>query len=167
MKATIAKSFKHSAHKTREAPENFASFIDILTNYIEHTNLDVKRCALESLGQVAHNNELKNLLHDRYESLVTLAITQTPYKKEYEVTIDLGAFKHVVDHGIPIRKAAYGLLENICDKFQFNQTHVVDAALAGILDPSEEVLGQVMSFLNKLYILCPLIVTGKTDKLVT
>jgi len=87
-----------------------------------------------------YNNDLNGLLHDKYEKLVKLTIAETQYKAEYVSTIDLGAFKHVVDHGIPVRKAAFALLENICDKFQFNQTDVADATIACILDPSEEVL---------------------------
>ena len=140
VKATLAKSFKFAAHRAREVPLNLAEFIEILTNFISHDSVDVKRNSLDSLSQIARNNELKHLLADKYEGLIDLAIQQTPHKKEYEVTIDLGAFKHVVDHGVPLRKAAYALLENICDKFQFNQAAVVDAAIAGVKDPSEEVL---------------------------
>jgi hypothetical protein len=39
-----------------------------------------------------------------------LALQETPIKKELQTVIDLGPFKHTVDNGEPIRKAAFSLL---------------------------------------------------------
>lgn len=96
------------------------------------------------------NNHLKVLLDQRVEEVVHLALSETPIKKELVVTVDLGPFKHTVDNGVQIRKAAFGLLENMTDKFSFNQTQVVEAVTMGFSDNNEDVQVLCLSLMNKL-----------------
>jgi cullin-associated NEDD8-dissociated protein 1 len=51
------------------------------------------------------------------DALVKQALEETPVKKELIKTVDLGPFKHTVDTGVPIRKAAYNVLQNLLSKF--------------------------------------------------
>ena len=67
------------------------------------------------------------------------ALRETPIKKELIVTVDLGPFKHVVDQGAPIRKAAYSLLQNIAVSYSFNQTELIQSVINGIVDTNEDV----------------------------
>lgn len=80
----------------------------------------MKRNALQSLGQIVFNKDLKVLLNEKLEELVHIALQETPIKKELIITVDLGPFKHIVDNGAQIRKAAFSLLENISEQFSFN-----------------------------------------------
>lgn len=88
---------------------------------------------MNSLSQVAYNKYTKKLLQkeNAYLSLIKESLAETPIKPELIVTVDLGPFKHVVDHGATIRKSAFSLLENICEKFNFNQSDVADAVING------------------------------------
>lgn len=40
--ATIAKSFKFAAHKTKDPPKNFETFVEFLIKLIEHKDLAIK-----------------------------------------------------------------------------------------------------------------------------
>jgi cullin-associated NEDD8-dissociated protein 1 len=40
---------------------------------------------------------------------------ETKLKPELIQEVDLGAFTHKVDEGLPLRKAAYGLIETLLD----------------------------------------------------
>jgi hypothetical protein len=62
---------------------------------------------MDSLSQIAFNYDLKYLLAEKYSYIVESALKETPIKPELIVTVDLGPFKHIVDHGAPIRKSAY------------------------------------------------------------
>ena len=53
--------------------------------------------------------------HD-IDKLVKVTIMETSIKPELITEVDLGPFKHKVDEGIPIRKAAYGLLDTLIEK---------------------------------------------------
>ena len=72
--------------------------------------MNVKKNAIDSISQIAFNSYLNVLLSDDLETLVKLALLETPIKKELITTIDLGPFKHTVDNGAPIRKSAFSLL---------------------------------------------------------
>lgn len=78
----------------------------------------------------------------------------------------MGPFKYNQDHGAPIRKAAFVLLENMTEKFTFNQSDVVDAVINGFQDSNEDVQQQCLRFMNRLLVICPNIVLSKIDKLV-
>ena len=120
--STIAKSFKFAAHKTKDPPANFTTFVESLIKLIKHKDLAIKRNCMDSLSQVAYNKRTKKMLQkeNAYLDLVKESLSETPIKPELIVTVDLGPFKHVVDHGVAIRKSAFCLLENICDRFNFN-----------------------------------------------
>lgn len=117
--STCARSFKFSAHISKN-PSLFEPFIHILIKLIGEKDLAVKKNSLESLSQIVFNNHLQVLLEDKVEEVVVISLAETPIKKELIITVDLGPFKHTVDNGSQIRKAAFTLLENISDKFSFN-----------------------------------------------
>jgi cullin-associated NEDD8-dissociated protein 1 len=48
--------------------------------------------------------------------LVKVALYETIIKPELITEVDLGPFKHKVDEGIPIRKAAYLLIDTLIEK---------------------------------------------------
>lgn len=116
MQLTCTKSFKYSAHSAAQAL-HFAPFIMILLHKIDSQDLSLKEYALDSIGQIAFNSNLCNLLYEHREDIVSLALLETPVKKDLVKTIDLGPFKHTVDHGVPIRKSAFNLLQNMMSKF--------------------------------------------------
>lgn len=68
-----------------------------------------------------------------------LSLAETPVKKELIKTIDLGPFKHTVDHGVPIRKSAFYLLQNLLNRYQVRQTEIIDAVIGGFGDSNDDV----------------------------
>jgi cullin-associated NEDD8-dissociated protein 1 len=109
---------------------------------------------------------LKGLLSENVEGLIGITLQETPIKPELIVQVDLGPFKYNQDHGAPIRKAAFVLLENMTEKFTFNQSDVVDAVINGFQDSNEDVQQQCLRFMNRFLVICPNIVMSKLDRLV-
>ena len=93
--STIAKSFKFAAHKTKNPPDNFATFTENLIKLIAHKDLAIKRNCMDSLSQVAYNKYTKKMLQNQnaYLTLVRESLAETPIKPELVVTVDLGPFK--------------------------------------------------------------------------
>ena len=91
---------------------------------------------------------------------------ETPIKKELIVTVDLGPFKHTVDNGSAIRKAAFSLLENMVEQYSFNQLQVVDAVIQGFQDSNDDVQVLCLNFMVKLIAICPMIVINRIDRIV-
>ena len=67
--------------------------------------------------------------------------------------VDLGPFKQKRDHGVPMRKAAYGLLEILFDRCgdYIDVDKIVDAVVnLGLADLAEEILIPNLNILAKL-----------------
>ena len=103
--------------------------MQILLNLTSKNDLEVTKNCLQSLNVIAFNKSLKMCLKSRIEDVVQVAMRDTPIKKELIITVDLGPFKHTVDNGAPNRKAAFSLLETICEQFTFNQYQVSEAVI--------------------------------------
>jgi len=87
-------------------------------------------------------------------------------KKELVKIIDLGPFKHTVDDGVPIRKSAFTLLQNMSIKFSINYNDVIDAVIGGFADTNDDVQMLCFNFMNKLIVICPMVVISKIDMIV-
>jgi len=126
----------------------------------------VKLAALEALSVVASNKALNALLQKDMGTVVGFALKETPIDATLVETIDLGPFKHTVDKGAPIRKAAFSLLQNLTEAFRSAPTEVIAAATAGIADTSEDVQLLCLVYLNKLLEICPMMVLAQLEMVV-
>lgn len=126
----------------------------------------MKLAALEALSVVASNKALNALLQKDMGTVVGFALKETPIDATLVETIDLGPFKHTVDKGAPIRKAAFSLLQNLTEAFRSAPTEVIAAATAGIADTSEDVQLLCLVYLNKLLEICPMMVLAQLEMVV-
>lgn len=163
--ATCASSFKFSAHKNQN-PQFFVPFVDVLISMIGQDNIEIKKNCLVSLMSIAFNPKLKPCLKDKLAALVQIVLPQTIQRKDYITTVDLGPFKHTIDKGEPIRKAAYSLLETISESFSFNQIDVVDTTIQGLADPCIDIQQQCLALLFKLIAICPSHVISRLDNVI-
>lgn len=82
----------------------------------------VRRVALVAFNSAVHNKP--NLVRDLLPTLLPFLYNETQVKKELIREVEMGPFKHTVDDGLDIRKAAfecmYTLLEQGLDRVEIN-----------------------------------------------
>ena len=96
-----------------ETPETREALKANITTYLALLNdddLDVKRAALLSLNAIIHHQS--DLVQDLLAGHV-LSVLYEATKIVLVRVIDLGPFKHKVDDGLPLRKAAYACMDSI------------------------------------------------------
>jgi len=84
-------------------------FMDLMKDQ----DLDVRRNALLTLNYIAHNKPL--LIRDALPSYLPLVYEESKQKPELIREVDLGPFKHKVDDGLEIRKAAFECMYTLLD----------------------------------------------------
>ena len=151
----VTKSFKYSAFKNSNA-NSFARVVPLLVQQTLSPNIDVKLATLEALSLVASNKALNALLQKDLGTVVGFALRETPIDAKLVEIIDLGPFKHTVDKGAPIRKAALSLLQNLTEAFRSASTEV-------IADTSEDVQLLCLVYLNKMLEICPMMVLTQLE----
>eukprot|EP00850_Spirogloea_muscicola_P001276 SM000004S15146 [mRNA] locus=s4:1584727:1593967:+ [translate_table: standard] len=80
---------------------------------IEDEDRHVRRAAVLTLSTAAHNRP--GLVVDLLPELLPLLYDQTVVKEELIRTVDLGPFKHTVDDGLELRKAAFECVDTLLD----------------------------------------------------
>ncbi|KAL9675175.1 hypothetical protein QQ045_003376 [Rhodiola kirilowii] len=139
-----------------------SSFLMLIKDHDRH----VRRAAVLALSTAAHNkpNLIKGLLHD----LLPLLYDQTAVKKELIRTVDLGPFKHTVDDGLELRKAAFECVDTLLDTCldQMNPSEFIIPYLKSGLDDHYDVKMPCHLILSKLADKCPSAVTAVLDSLV-
>uniref|UniRef100_A0A914VPW0 TATA-binding protein interacting (TIP20) domain-containing protein n=1 Tax=Plectus sambesii TaxID=2011161 RepID=A0A914VPW0_9BILA len=136
-------------------------FLQTLTD----SDLSVRRVALVAFNSAAHNKP--KLVRDLLDILMPSLYAETKVRKELVREVEMGPFKHTVDDGLDLRKAAfecmYTLLETCLERldvFEF-MTHVED----GLKDHHDiKLLTYLM--VGRLSALCPAQVLQRMDKLV-
>jgi cullin-associated NEDD8-dissociated protein 1 len=126
----------------------------------------VRRFALESINAIVHNQP--QVVRNDLEKLHKLTIQETVIRPELITEVDLGPFKHKVDEGIPIRKAAYGLLDTMIEKIPDRSDcgHITEVAIRGLDDSAEECMIICLHLLGRLINWAPAIVVSNLDHLI-
>lgn len=72
---------------------------------IKDTDLNVRRVAIVTLNSAVHNKP--KLIKEYLPSLLPALYEETKVKQELVREVEMGPFKHVVDDGLDLRKAAF------------------------------------------------------------
>ncbi|ETI56808.1 hypothetical protein L916_00738 [Phytophthora nicotianae] len=109
---TAVTSLKYAMTTTAQEPAVNAIFahIDPFLAALEDEDLHVRRAALLVLNTAAHHHAHYLVPYVR-ERIFPVLLKTTEIKLER--VVDLGPFKHKVDDGLPLRKAAYSCVETL------------------------------------------------------
>ncbi|RWR90283.1 cullin-associated NEDD8-dissociated protein 1 isoform X1 [Cinnamomum micranthum f. kanehirae] len=139
-----------------------SSFLMLIRDSDRH----VRRAAVLALSTAAHNKP--NLIMGLLPELLPLLYDQTVVKQELIRTVDLGPFKHVVDDGLELRKAAFECVDTLLDNClnQVNPSSFIVPYLKSGLDDHYDVKMPCHLILSKLADKCPAAVLAVLDSLV-
>ncbi|RDD39311.1 Cullin-associated NEDD8-dissociated protein 1 [Trichoplax sp. H2] len=131
---------------------------------LEDTDPNVRRVALVTLNSAAHNKP--SLIKDMLDVILPSLYDKTIIRKDMIREVEMGPFKHTVDDGLDIRKAAfecmYTLLDTCLDKLDiFQFLNYVEEGLKDHYDI--KMLTYLM--LIRLATLCPNAVLQRFDKI--
>ncbi|KAL3643794.1 Cullin-associated NEDD8-dissociated protein 1 [Castilleja foliolosa] len=166
-RATVVIAVKYSIVERQEkideilSPE-IASFLMLIKDQDRH----VRRAAVLALSTAAHNKP--NLVKGLLPELLPLLYDQTVIKKELIRTVDLGPFKHTIDDGLELRKAAFECVDTLLDGCldQVNPSSFIVPYLLSGLDDHYDVKMPCHLILSKLADKCPSAVLAVLDSLV-
>ncbi|PIN20655.1 TATA-binding protein-interacting protein [Handroanthus impetiginosus] len=165
-RATVVIAVKYSIVERQEKIDEIlypeiSSFLMLIKDHDRH----VRRAAVLALSTAAHNKP--NLIKGLLPELLPLLYDQTVIKKELIRTVDLGPFKHTVDDGLELRKAAFECVDTLLDSC-LDQVHpssfIVPYLLSG-LDDHYDVKMPCHLILSKLADKCPSAVLAVLDSL--
>lgn len=132
---------------------------------LEDPDLNVRRVALVAFNSAAHNKPM--LIRDLLDSVLPHLYAETKIKKELIREVEMGPFKHTVDDGLDLRKAAfecmYTLLDSCLDRLDvFKFLNYVENGLRDHYDI--KMLTYLMT--ARLAQLCPTAVLQRLERLV-
>ncbi|CAF5229508.1 unnamed protein product [Rotaria magnacalcarata] len=82
-------------------------------NGLEDKDIDVRRVALVMFNSAAHNKPM--LIRDLLKELLPKLYNETRVRPELIREVEMGPFKHTVDDGLDLRKAAYECMYTLLD----------------------------------------------------
>ncbi|XP_048590232.1 cullin-associated NEDD8-dissociated protein 1 [Nematostella vectensis] len=132
---------------------------------VQDTDLNVRRVALVTFNSAAHNKP--SLIRDLLDDILPQLYNETKIRKELIREVEMGPFKHTVDDGLDIRKAAfecmYTLLDTCLDRLDIFEflNHVEDG-----LKDHYDIKMLTFLMLVRLASLCPNAVLQRVDILV-
>lgn len=132
---------------------------------LQDPDLNVRRVALVAFNSAAHNKP--SLVRDLLDSVLPQLYSETKVRKELIREVEMGPFKHTVDDGLDIRKAAfecmYTLLDSCLDRLNiFEFLNHVENGLKDHYDI--KMLTYLM--VARLAQLCPTAVLQRLERLV-
>ncbi|XP_076924300.1 cullin-associated NEDD8-dissociated protein 1-like [Bidens hawaiensis] len=165
-RATVVVAVKYSIVERPEKLDSvlypeISSFLMLIKDQDRH----VRRAAVLALSIAGHNKP--NLIKGLLPELLPLLYDQTVIKKELIRTVDLGPFKHTVDDGLELRKAAFECVDTLLDNCldQLNPSSFIVPYLKSGLDGHYDVKMPCHLILSKLADKCPSSVLAVLDSL--
>ncbi|VAI27268.1 unnamed protein product [Triticum turgidum subsp. durum] len=166
-RATVAIAIKYSiVERPGKIDAIMYSEISTFLMLIKDSDRHVRRAAVLALSTAAHNKP--NLIKGLLPELLPLLYDQTVVKQELIRTVDLGPFKHVVDDGLELRKAAFECVDTLLDNCldQLNPSSFIVPFLLSGLGDHYDVKMPCHLILSKLADKCPSAVLAVLDSLV-
>ena len=134
--------------------------LEPLLKLLDDDDLDCKKKALGLVHAAAHNR--LSLLEAHSGFVESRRATLAALKIEH--VVDLGPFKHKVDDGLPLRKAALAALATLVDRKAVQDTaSCVDVVAGALADKNADVQAQAHQLLVKLCALDSASVLAKAD----
>jgi cullin-associated NEDD8-dissociated protein 1 len=164
---TVAVSALRNAAVERVHPvdEPLTELLPQAFQCISDKDVNVRKAGVHLLTAAAHNKPV--LLGTSLDSVLPLVFNQTKPDPELIRTVDLGPFKHKIDDGLELRKAAFeclGVLMARCyDRLDPNI--LLNALVDGLTD-AYDVKMQCHVLLTNLAVLAPGAVSSSLDRLV-
>ncbi|CAI0376789.1 unnamed protein product [Linum tenue] len=166
-RATVVIAVKYSiVERAEKIDEIIFPEISSFLMLIKDNDRHVRRAAVLALSTFAHNKP--NLIKGILPELLPLLYDQTVVKKELIRTVDLGPFKHIVDDGLELRKAAFECVDTLLDSCldQVNPSSFIVPYLKSGLEDHYDVKMPCHLILSKLADKCPSAVLAVLDSLV-
>ncbi|NXS64618.1 CAND1 protein, partial [Pandion haliaetus] len=132
---------------------------------LQDPDLNVRRVALAMFNSAAHNKP--SLIRDLLNSVLPSLYNETKVRRELIREVEMGPFKHTVDDGLDVRKAAfecmYTLLESCLDRLDIYEylNHVEDG-----LKDHYDIRMLTFIMLARLSTLCPNAVLQRLERLI-
>ncbi|KAK8461639.1 hypothetical protein SEVIR_1G073800v4 [Setaria viridis] len=166
-RSTVAIAIKYSiVERPEKIDEIMYSEISTFLMLIKDSDRHVRRAAVLALSTAAHNKP--SLIKGLLPELLPLLYDQTVIKQELIRTVDLGPFKHVVDDGLELRKAAFECVDTLLDSCldQVNPSSFIVPFLLSGLGDHYDVKMPCHLILSKLADKCPSAVLAVLDSIV-
>lgn len=166
-RATVVIAVKYSiVERPEKIDEILYPEISTFLMLIKDNDRHVRRAAVLALSTAAHNKP--NLIKGLLPEMLPLLYDQTVVKQELIRTVDLGPFKHTVDDGLEIRKAAFECVDTLLDSCldQVNPSSFIVPYLISGLSDHYDVKMPCHLILSKLADKCPAAVLAVLDSLV-
>lgn len=165
VRATVVAAFKFTI---TEQPQPFDPLlkanIGTFLSMLEDPVLAVRRVALIALNSAAHNKP--SLIKDMLGFLLPKLYAETNVRKELIRQVEMGPFKHKVDDGLDMRKAAfecmYTMLDTCLDRLDIFEflTHLEKG-----LKDHYDIIMLTYLMLTRLSTLCPAAILARLDQL--
>ncbi|NWQ60243.1 CAND1 protein, partial [Neopipo cinnamomea] len=132
---------------------------------VRDPDLNVRRVALALFNSAAHNKP--SLIRDLLNVVLPSLYSETKVRRELIREVEMGPFKHTVDDGLDVRKAAfecmYTLLESCLDQLDIYEylNHVEDG-----LKDHYDIRMLTFLMLARLSALCPSAVLQRLERLI-
>ncbi|XP_027495949.1 cullin-associated NEDD8-dissociated protein 1-like isoform X2 [Corapipo altera] len=132
---------------------------------LQDPDLNVRRVALALFNSAAHNKP--SLIRDLLSMVLPSLYSETKVRRELIREVEMGPFKHTVDDGLDVRKAAfecmYTLLESCLDQLDIYEylNHVEDG-----LKDHYDIRMLTFIMLARLSVLCPSAVLQRLERLI-
>lgn len=166
-RATVVIAVKYAiVERPERIDEILQTEISSFLMLIKDPDRHVRRAAVLALSTAAHNKP--NLIKGLLPELLPLLYDQTIIKQDLIRTVDLGPFKHTVDDGLELRKAAFECVDTLLDSCldQVNPSSFIVPYLKSGLDDHYDVKMPCHLILSKLADKCPSAVLAVLDSLV-
>nr|CAD2183165.1 unnamed protein product [Meloidogyne enterolobii] len=129
---------------------------------IRDNDLNVRRVAIVTLNSAVHNKP--KLIKEYLPSLLQALYEETKVKQELVREVEMGPFKHVVDDGLDLRKAAFECMYTLADQCldRVNLAEYLSFVENGLKD-SHDIRLLAYLMLTRLVNKCPIQISQRLD----